>query len=99
MGFEAMPLQANFLVERGFQVFALFGDHAMFYVTLRETSAAGDAFRKLPGFCFQLVGGDYTANDSQAEGVVRRKHLRGIEQFGGARRTDDSGKKIGAAEI
>ena len=62
-----MPLQANFFVERCFQVFALFRTHAMFYVTLRETGSVGNAFGELLGFCFQLVGGDYAADDAQAK--------------------------------
>lgn len=47
MRFEAMPLEANLFIERGFELLALFLDHAMFYVALREARAGGDAFSEL----------------------------------------------------
>ncbi len=94
-----MPLQANLFIERGFEVLAMFAAHAMFHVALREAGSGGDAFGELFGFSFQLIGGNHAADDSQAQGVVRRKHLAGIKQFRGARGAHDPRQEICAAEI
>src|ERR1700733_13780455 len=85
MRFEAMPLQADLFVERGFQLLAVFLNHAMFYITLRETRSGGNALSELFGFSFQLIGGNHATDDSQAKRFIRGQHLAGIEQLGRAR--------------
>src|SRR5271155_6219769 len=99
MRLEAMPLQADLFVKRSFDFLAVFLNHTLFYITLRESRSGGNAFRYLLGFGFQLIRGNHATDDAQAQSVFGGKHLAGVEQFGRARGAYDARQEVCTAEI